>query len=151
MKLQHHLRSRTARLARTSGFSLAELMVVIVIIGLLATIVVPNVVGRLFQGQIGKAKADMVSIENALQQFAIENSGRYPDSMEALITPDANGNAFLDRETVPKDPWGNEYVYEPPGPGQNKPIVRTLGADGVPGGDGKDMDFDTQMIKNGDV
>lgn len=141
---------RNAR-ASQGGFSLAELMVVIVIIGLLATVVVPNVLGRLFQGQIGKAKADIVAIEHALSQYAVENSGRFPDSLEALITPDANGNTYLDRETVPKDPWGNEYVYEPPGPGQNKAIVKTYGADGVPGGEEKDRDFDNIMIKNGDI
>ncbi len=137
--------------AGRAGFSLAELMVVIVIIGLLATIVLPNVLGRLFTGQTGKAKADIMSIEQALNSFAVENGGRFPDSLEALVTPDENGNSYLDRETVPKDPWGNEYIYEPPGPGQAKPIVRTYGADGAPGGEDKDRDFDNVMIKNGDV
>lgn len=141
---------RNAR-ARRGGFSLAELMVVIVIIGLLATVVVPNVLGRLRTGQLGKAKADIVAIESSLNQFAIENNGRFPDSLEALITPDPNGNTYLDRESVPKDPWGNEYVYEPPGPGQPKPVIKSYGADGVPGGEGKDLDFDNLMIKNGDV
>ena len=126
-------------------------MVVIVIIGLLATVVVPNVLSRLRTGQVGKAKADIAALESALNQFAIENNGRFPDSLEALITPDANGNTYLDRERVPVDPWGNEYVYEPPGPGQPKPIVKTYGADGVPGGDQNDKDFDNIMIKNGDI
>ena len=146
MKIQQHQKR-----ARRGGFSLAELMVVIVIIGLLATIVVPNVVGRLFQGQIGKAKADIVAIQNALEQYTIENNGRYPDSLEVLVTPDANGFTFLDRETVPRDPWDNEYLYEAPGPGQIKPVIRTFGADGAPGGDGKDRDFDNVMIKNGEI
>lgn len=142
-------RERTA--LRRGGFTLAELMVVIVIIGLLATVVVPNVIGRLFQGQIGKAKADITQIESALQQYAVENNGRYPDTLEVLITPDKNGNTFLDRDTIPKDPWGNEYGYEPPGPGQPKPLVFSYGADGTPGGEGKDLDFDNQMIKNGEI
>ena len=137
--------------APSAGFTLAEIMVVIVLIGLLATVVVPNVLQRLRTGQVGKAKADIVAIESALNDYAIQNNGRYPDSLEPLITPDANGLTFLDRETLPKDPWDKEYVYEPPGPGQSKVIVKTLGADGVPGGDGQDADFDNIMIKNGDI
>jgi len=133
---------------RRAGFSLAELMVVIVIIGLLATLVIPNVVGRLFQSQVGKAKADIMAIVNALDSYAVENSGRYPDSLEALVTPDPNGNTYLNRETVPKDPWKSEYQYEPPVSGQPKPRVFTYGADGVPGGDGKDADIDNFTIVN---
>ncbi len=148
MKTQRQLNRRRRE---EQGFSLAELMVVIVIIGLLATLVVPNVVARLFASQVGKAKADIVAIENALNSYAVENNGRYPDSLDALVTPDENGNTFLDRETVPVDPWANEYGYEPPGAGNNKPRIFTYGADGVPGGEGKDRDFDNAAIKNGEV
>lgn len=146
MKIQKRL-TAPAR----GGFSLAELMVVIVIIGLLATLVVPNVMSRLFTSQVGKAKADIVAIVNALDQFAVENNGRYPDSLEALVTPDSNGNTYLNQEVVPKDPWKNEYGYEPPGAGQSKPRVFTMGADGVPGGEAKDADFDNIQIANGEV
>lgn len=145
-----NIQRNTGRAAR-AGFSLAELMVVIVIIGLLATIVIPNVISRLFKGQTGKAVADIVVIEQSLSTYAVENGGRYPDSLEALITPDENGLTYLDRDSIPKDPWGNEYGYEPPGPGQAKPVIRCYGADGVPGGEAKDRDFDNIMIKNGDI
>jgi general secretion pathway protein G len=144
------MRRNTGR-PRRSGFSLAELMVVIVIIGLLATLVIPNVVARLFTGQVGKAKADIIAIENGLNEYAIQNGGRFPDNLEALVTPDENGNTYLNQEVVPKDPWGNEYIYEPPGPGQAKPVVKTYGKDGVQGGDAKDRDFDNLMIKAGEI
>lgn len=144
------IRRSTGRSPR-AGFSLAELMVVIVIIGLLATLVIPNVISRLLSGQVGKAKADIITIETALNTYAVENGGRYPPNLEALVTPDENGNTYLDREQVPKDPWGNEYIYEPPGPGQVKPVVKTYGADGVQGGEAKDRDFDNLMIKAGDI
>lgn len=133
---------------RRAGFTLAELMVVIVIIGLLATLVVPNVMKKLFVANTTKAKADIVSIAGAIEQFAIENAGRYPDSLEALVTPDANGFTFLRQETVPKDPWGNEYVYEPPSSGSQKYRVLSYGKDNAPGGEGDDADIDNIRIQN---
>ncbi len=97
---------KTLTQCRKSGFSLAELMVVIVIIGLLATLVVPKVLRNLFVANVGKAKADIVQISSAVDQYAIENNGRYPESLEVLVTPDENGFTYLSQETVPKDPWG---------------------------------------------
>lgn len=140
----------TARAAR-AGFSLAELMVVIVIIGLLATLVVPNVISRLFTSQVGKAKADITAIVQAIDNYVVDNGGVFPDGLEALVTPDENGNTYLKGERVPRDPWKHEYLYEPPTAGQPTPRVYTLGADGVPGGEGKDKDFDNLMITNGEI
>jgi len=136
---------------RKGGFSLAELMVVIVIIGLLATLVVPKVLRNLFVANVGKAKADITAIASAVDQYAIENNGRYPESIEALVTLDENGFSFLSQETVPKDPWGNEYVYEPPPPGSHGYRVLTYGSDGVPGGEADAQDMDNVMIRNGEV
>lgn len=149
MKRTHPL-PPAGRAAR-AGFSLAELMVVIVIIGLLATLVVPNVVARLFTGQLGKAKADITQIVQALDNYAVDHNGTYPDSLEALVTPDENNNTYIKGERVPRDPWKNEYLYEPPTTGQPDPRVYTLGADGLPGGEGKDRDFDNIMIKNEEI
>lgn len=146
-----NLQRRTQHDPRRAGFSLAELMVVIVIIGLLATLVVPNVVSKLFTGQVGKAKADIMQIYGAVEQYAIENNGRYPDGLEALVQKDDMGNSYLRRDTVPLDPWKNEYQYEPPTAGQVKPRVFTMGADGQTGGTGKDADIDNFQIENDEV
>ena len=132
---------------RRAGFSLAELMVVIVIIGLLATVVVPKVMDRLKDASWGTAKADIASIESALTQYAI-NNGNYPDSLQVLVEPDVNGRRYLDARAVPQDPWGNEYGYEPPNSSEPDPRIICFGADGVPGGDGDEGDRDNFMIKS---
>ena len=95
---------------KNAGFSIAELMVVILIIGLLSTVVVPKVLDRLSDAKTGKAKADLPAIAQALDQYMISN-GRFPDSLEDLVNPDENGRQFLNQRTVPKDPWGAEYEY----------------------------------------
>jgi general secretion pathway protein G len=140
----HSMRRRASR----AGFSLAELMVVIVIIGLLATMVVPRLFDRFSDAQIQKAKVDISQIGNAVLDFATKNSGRFPDSLEQLVTPDQNGRRYLEQQTVPKDPWGNEYIYYPPSGGETEPTIMTYGSDGSQGGDGKARDMTLQGIKN---
>ena len=135
------------RNARRAGFTLAEMMVVIVIIGLLATLVVPNVMQKFSQGQKAKAKTDITAIAHGLTEYAMNNAGRYPDSIEALVTPDVNGYTYLNQKSMPKDPWGNEYGYEAPQPGQPDPRVYTLGKDQAPGGEGDDADIDNFTIR----
>lgn len=134
---------------RRRGFSLAELMVVIVILGLLATLVVPSVVDKLKGAQRGKARTDITVLANALDDYAVHNSGRYPESLEILVTPDANGHTYLKQRQVPRDPWGNEYQYEPPYAGEPRPRVYTLGRDNAVGGEGEDADLDNFMILDG--
>ena len=126
------------------GFSLAELMVVIVILGLLATLVVPNVISYLFRSQTEIAKVDISNIEQAVKQFQINNGGKLPDNLEQLVTPDANGHRVLDGKTVPKDPWKNEYVYETDGRTYR---ILSYGKDGQQGGDGENADIDNESIK----
>ena len=140
--------SNTTRRARR-GFTLAEMMVVIVIIGLLATLVVPSVIRRFFQAQSVKAKTDITAIMASLDEYAINNSGKYPDSLEPLVTPDTNGHCYLEgyKGKVPKDPWKNEYQYEPPQAGHPLPRVISYGRDGAPGGEGEDADMDNETIK----
>lgn len=135
------------RTSQRRGFTLAELMVVIVIIGLLVTVVGPNVLKYLTQGKWAKVKADIHAIDGAVTNYAIFNAGNFPDDLQLLVTPDENGNAYLNRETVPKDPWSNEYLYDPPG-GGNKFRIYTYGADGSPGGEGDDRDYDNHMLRN---
>lgn len=136
---------------RRAGFTLAEMMVVIVILGLLATLVVTNVMKNLGQAMGGKVANDLVAIESALENYAINNSGRYPDSLEPLVTPDVNGHTYLKGTILPRDPWKNEYQYEPPGPGQPQPKIYTLGKDMQPGGEGDDRDVDNIMVRNGET
>jgi general secretion pathway protein G len=138
---------RTKRNPERSAFTLAELMVVIVIIGLLATLVVPNVVRRLFTATKAKAEADIAAIAQSLQTYAVENMGRYPDSLEALVMPDENGHTYLNRETVPTDPWKNPYIYEPPSGGRQLNLI-SYGKDGAPGGEGDDADISYEDIRN---
>ena len=139
--------NRTRRARR--GFTLAEMMVVIVIIGLLATLVVPNVIKRFFQAQSTTARANISTIMQSLSEYAINNSGKYPDSLEPLVTPDEKGHCYLEgyKGKIPKDPWKNEYQYDPPQSGQPRPRVYSLGRDGSPGGEGEDADIDSENLK----
>lgn len=130
-----------------AGFSLAELMVVIVILGLLATLVVPNVMRQLFKANDAVAKGDIASIESAVTNYALEHSGKYPERIEDLITPDESGHAYLQGyNSAPKDPWKNEYVYEPPQSGQPFKVI-SYGRDGQPGGEQDDADIDNISMK----
>jgi general secretion pathway protein G len=127
--LDHKIRG--ARRA-TAGFSLAELMVVIVIIGLLATAVMSNAVRNFFVAARAKAKMDIVSIHDAVGTFIVANGGKAPESLEVLVTPDENGRTILKNLTsVPIDPWGNPYGYEPPA-GNRDYRVYSYGKDGQP-------------------
>ncbi|KTD19443.1 type II secretion system protein GspG [Legionella israelensis] len=123
------------------GFSLIEIMVVVVILGILASIVVPKIISRPDEARIVKAKQDVLAIQNALDLYKLDN-GFYPTTdqgLEALVekpttnpTP-KNWKPYL--KSVPKDPWGRDYIYL--NPGQHSEIdIYTLGADGEPGGTG---------------
>lgn len=127
-----------------AGFSLAELMVVIVILGLLATLVVPNVMGALFKANDVVAKTDISQICQAIDNYSINNRGRSPETLQDLEAPDANGESYIKK--LPKDPWGNEYVYFPPQGGRPYQVI-SYGADGVPGGEGKDADITNETIR----
>jgi general secretion pathway protein G len=137
-----------SRRGARAGFSLAELMVVIVILGLIATIVVPNLLARFGVAQRKKAEIDIAQIENAITTFTIENNGRGPESLEILVTPDQNNNTFLKGyTTVPLDPWGHPYQFDPPSGGREARIY-SFGKDGLPGGEGDDADIDNVTMKN---
>jgi general secretion pathway protein G len=122
-------------------------MVVVIIIGILAAIVAPNVIGRVDDAQITKAKAEIANIENAMKFYRLDNF-TYPSSeqgLDALVTKPADPNiknwktdGYLER--VPQDPWGNPYLYLNPG-NQGEIDIYTLGRDGSPGGEGVDADI----------
>lgn len=123
------------------GFTLIEIMVVVFIIGLLAALVVPKVVGNTDKARVAKAKADIRAIEEAAGLYKLDY-GRYPASLEALTQAGrANPEGYLAR--VPVDPWGNEYAYSAAG---GQIVVRSLGADGAEGGEGYDADIDSRNL-----
>ena len=107
------------------GFTLIELMVVLVILGVLATLIVPRIMGRPEEARRVKAKVDIQSIETALKLYSLDN-GDYPTTeqgLQALVEPPSVGKlpqnwrdgGYLEKGKVPKDPWGNEFVYLSPG------------------------------------
>lgn len=126
---------------KQTGFSLIEIMVVVVILGILASIVVPKIISRPDEARVVKAKQDVLSIQNALDLYKLDN-GFYPSTDQGLIAlmqkPTTNPvpsdwKQYL--QNLPKDPWGRDYLYL--NPGQHGEIdVFTLGASGQPGGTG---------------
>ena len=133
---------------RSRGFTLIEIMVVVVIMGILAALVVPKLMGRTDDARIAAAKQDISTIMQALKLYRLDNQ-RYPSTeqgLQALIVkptsgPAANGwktGGYIDK--LPKDPWGNPYQYLSPGL-KGEVDVFSYGADGQPGGVGNDADI----------
>ena len=132
---------------RQQGFTLIEIMIVIVIIGILATLVIPRVIDRPDQARVIKAKQDIRAIHASLQLYRLDNFA-YPSNqqgMQALVKPPTTGKKpanwkgpYLER--LPKDPWGMLYRYQMPGL-HGAVDVFTFGADGVEGGDETDADI----------
>ncbi len=126
---------RTGSPAGQGGFTLIEIMVVVVIIGLLATMVLPRVLGRLDQSQQIAVKADINQLSTALKFYKLDNA-KFPsssDGLSALISGGRDGKGYLDGDSLPKDPWGNDYLYQYPGQHLEFDIW-SLGADGQAGG-----------------
>jgi len=137
------------RLSLRRGFTLVELLVVIVIIGLLASAVVANYDKIFPAGRRARVEADLVSIRNAIDIFKMQNNGRIPQSLELLVEKDSNGESYLkDRDKVPTDPWGNEYFYFPSQSGGTSFELGSYGADGAQGGDGEAGDIDLKSLQD---
>lgn len=145
-KYREATRARCATSKKHRGFSLIEIMVVLVIIGMLATLVGPRVFGVLQQGNESKIKADFSTLKTSLTMYKTENFV-FPSTeqgLEALVTEPQSDpkprkwSGYLDK--LPKDPWQNPYQYVTPGDAHPFDIY-TLGADGVRGGEGENADI----------
>ena len=121
-----------------SGFSLAELMVVIVILGLLATLVVSNLIDQLRWAKVNVTEIEIQRLDSTADEYAIRNGGRYPLAIDELRTPDENGVTYAD---FGPDAWGTEYAYEPPSPSARRPWIASYGEDKLPGGEGFNADI----------
>ena len=124
--------SRTARDRRQGGFTLVEIMVVIVIISLLATIVGQSVLGRSEKAEISTAQVQVKNILDTVNNYMIENARRIPD-WEDLITPDERGYRWIESEEPPVDPWGNEYVIQRDPDYDHLPFIASFGPDRIEG------------------
>lgn len=137
------------RKSTDAAFTLIELMVVIVILGILATFIMPRILDRPEQARRVRAKVDIRSIQSALALFKAD-TGRYPTSAEslaALVTdPGVRGwrkGGYLEQQKLPTDPWKNPYIYRCPGQESRDYEIVTYAKDGEPGGTGDNADIES--------
>jgi general secretion pathway protein G len=138
---------------RHSGFTLIEIMVVVVILAVLGALVVPNILGKVDTARVTAAKTDIRSIGTALDLYRLDNF-KYPTTeqgLQALVKQPADptitnypANGYL--KTIPKDPWGNPYLYTSPGADGREYDITSYGRDGKPGGEGPDADINSFAI-----
>jgi general secretion pathway protein G len=142
------IRTGTGRTQR--GFTLIEIMVVVIIIGLLAAVVVPKFLGNVDKARVAKAKQDIQALETALTMYKLDNFN-FPTTdqggLKALVEKPNDPNiknwrvgGYLEHSRLPKDPWGNEYQYQYPGQ-HGEVDIYSMGADGQPGGEGLNADI----------
>lgn len=139
-----------------SGFTLIELMVVIVILSILAVYMMPKIMGRPEQARRLKARVDIQALETALKLYKLDN-GRYPTTeqgLQALVEPPDSApqprnwreGGYVEKGRIAKDPWGNQYVYLSPGAHDDYDII-SYGADGEPGGEDEKADVKSWEIE----
>lgn len=137
-------RTGTSR-RRGHGFTLLELLVVMVIIGLLASLVAPRYFGQVGKSQVKVAKAQIDALEKALEQYRLD-TGRFPsqqDGLQSLVAAPAGEPAWDGpylKKAVPLDPWGHPFVYQEPGERAEIDLL-SYGKDGRPGGTGENADI----------
>ena len=144
------------KLKESRGFTLIELMVVIVILSLLAVLVGPKIIGRSDDAKVADAKVQIRNLETALKLYKLD-SGNFPSTeqgLQALVAKPTAGKipnnykteGYLENKNVPKDPWGTDYVYLSPGEHGDYDLF-SFGADGVRGGEGKNAEIESWSMK----
>ncbi len=143
-------------LSNQVGFTLIELMVVIVILGILAGLIVPRIMDRPEEARRTKAAIQIQSLEQALKLYKLDN-GQYPTTeqgLQALVEPPSVGRlakkwrdgGYLEKGSLPKDPWQNEFIFISPGLHGDFDLM-SYGPDGEPGGEGDDADVNNWEIE----
>jgi len=128
---------------RQNGFTLIEILVVVMILGLLISLAAPRIIGRTDDARVVKAMADMRAIEEALDLYRLD-TGSYPGTelgLEVLVEPGLEGRSGGYLERVPLDPWNSPFLFASD---SRKYVLQSLGADGEEGGDGVDADIDSR-------
>ena len=135
------------------GFTLIEIMVVVVILAVLGALVVPKILENVDKARVTRAQSDIRAIQTALDLYRLDNF-KYPTSeqgLQALVKQPVDptitnyaANGYL--KALPKDPWGNVYMYTSPGADGRDYDIMTYGRDGKPGGDGYDADISTSTL-----
>lgn len=131
---------------RRAGFTLIEIMVVVLILGLLIGMVGPNIWNALFSSQAKIAGSQIQQLHTAIDQYKLFGpTNRYPESLEELTEPNpSTGESFI--KLIPLDPWKNEYEYDRTGL-DGKPFITCFGADGEPGGENENADVTTETVQ----
>jgi len=138
------MNSPSARTSLQRGFTLIEIMVVVIILGILVSLIAPNVFGVLDDAEVTATRVQMRNLEVALDTYRMNHS-RYPSSeqgLEALINPPGRQRGYIER--VPKDQWDNEFQYRSPGLDGDYDLY-SLGRDGQQGGEGTDADINSRQ------
>lgn len=154
--LDRNMKRREQKVSDSRGFTLIEIMVVVVILGILAGLIVPRIMDKPEEAKRTKAEIQIKALEQALKFYKLDN-GSYPTTeqgLQALVEPPAVGNlakkwkegGYLEKGKVPKDPWDNDFIYIAPGLHSDFDLM-SYGSDGEPGGEGHGADINNWEIE----